>query len=229
MILQVPETLIGTAIGTAMLPTLSELAAKQDWEAFKSAITRAIRVLAALTLPIAAILALWLRPFIALAFGFDAPGTALIHLVTAAFLAGLLAHSVIEVEARAFYSMQNARLPLFASLVTLIVFLAGGILLTPRWGAAGIALAVTIAFTVEMVLLGYLLHRTTGWSPRVGGYLLRGLAAGLASAGLFWLAATFLPSAAPLNSLPAALAGMLISVLIALLTTRPALRELLHL
>ena len=33
--MQVPETLLGTAIATAMLPTLAEFAARQDWISFR--------------------------------------------------------------------------------------------------------------------------------------------------------------------------------------------------
>ena len=40
MIMQVPETLIGTAIGIALLPTLSELASKQDWEGLRDTIEK---------------------------------------------------------------------------------------------------------------------------------------------------------------------------------------------
>jgi len=229
MILQVPETLIGTAIGTALLPTLSEMAARQDREAFKDTITRAIRVLTGLTIPIAAILALWLRPWIALAFGFDSAGTNLIHLVTAAFLAGLLAHSVIEIEARSFYSMQNARLPLLASLLTLAVFLAAGSLFTSKWGAGGIAISVSLAFTVEMVFLGVLLTKHIGWSPRMGNFLLRGLVVVLATSIMYILGITFLPSHSPLTSLPVSLCGMSASVLVSFWVLRPTLRELIRL
>src|SRR5204862_3382855 len=52
MIMQVPETLIGTAIATAMLPTLAELAARADWAGFRSTIEHALRVLISLTIPI---------------------------------------------------------------------------------------------------------------------------------------------------------------------------------
>ncbi len=78
MIFQVPETLIGTAIGTAMLPTLSELAASQQWTAFRRTVENAIRVLVALTLPIAAVLSFGLHPLLSLAFGFDDAGTDLL-------------------------------------------------------------------------------------------------------------------------------------------------------
>ena len=57
MIMQVPETILGTAIATAMLPALSELAARGDWAEFRSTIERALRVLISLTIPIAAVMA----------------------------------------------------------------------------------------------------------------------------------------------------------------------------
>ena len=40
MIMQVPETLLGTAIATALLPTLSELAARADWNGFRQTIEK---------------------------------------------------------------------------------------------------------------------------------------------------------------------------------------------
>jgi putative peptidoglycan lipid II flippase len=78
MIMQVPETLIGTAIGTALLPSLSEHAARADWEAFRSTVERAVRVLVAVCLPVAAILASVLHPLVRAIFGLNETGTALV-------------------------------------------------------------------------------------------------------------------------------------------------------
>jgi len=72
MIMQVPETLLGTAIATAMLPTLAEYAAREDWTEFRLAIERALRVLIALTIPVAAVLAAGVNPLVRAVFGFDA-------------------------------------------------------------------------------------------------------------------------------------------------------------
>ena len=51
---QVPETLMGTAIATALLPTLANLAAEDEQQAFKDTIERSLRVMIALSLPITA-------------------------------------------------------------------------------------------------------------------------------------------------------------------------------
>src|SRR5687768_6580344 len=71
MIMQVPETLLGTAIATAMLPTLSQFASREDWSGFRLAIEKALRILIALTIPVAAVMAAGINPLVRAAFGFD--------------------------------------------------------------------------------------------------------------------------------------------------------------
>ncbi len=222
MIMQVPETLLGTAIGTALLPTLSEFAVKQQWSEFTRVISRAVRILTALTIPIFIILSLGLRPLISLAFGFDAAGTDLILNVSRAFLFGLIAHSIIEVGVRSFYSIQNAKIPLLASAVTIIVFLIFGNLLVNRFGAVGIAASVTIAFSVEMVLIMILLIRrfrfNIGIVPTLSRAILASIAGSAVLIGLsLWL---------PINPVLLALVSMGSAAIIAIFFINKDIREL---
>ncbi len=135
MIMQVPETLIGTALGTALLPTLAEYASQEKWQSFWQSVQKSVHYLAALTIPAALIISLGLTPLVKLAFGFDDTATLLVMSATTAYLAGLLAHSLIEVGARAFYARLNARIPLMASGVTLVAFLVFGIPFANRSGS----------------------------------------------------------------------------------------------
>ena len=222
MIMQVPETLLGTAIGTALLPTLSEFAVKQQWSEFTRVISRAVRILTALTIPIFIILSLGLRPLISLAFGFDAAGTDLILNVSRAFLFGLIAHSIIEVGVRSFYSIQNAKIPLLASAVTIIVFLIFGNLLVNRFGAVGIAASVTIAFSVEMLLIMILLIRrfrfNIGIVPTLSRAILASIAGSAVLIGLsLWL---------PINPVLLALVSMGSAAIIAIFFINKDIREL---
>jgi len=153
MILQVPETLIGTAIGTALLPTLSEQIAKGEKTQFVHTIQNVSRILIALALPSAIILSVVLEPFLDFAFGFDAAGVQLMANTTRAFLAGLLGHVFIELGARVFFAQQNAKIPLIGSAINLILFLAAGIILDTLMGAPGIALADAIAFSGQALFL----------------------------------------------------------------------------
>jgi len=191
MIQQVPETLIGTAIGTALLPTLSEHFSTEQKAAFSETIQKAVKVLTALTLPIAAVLAVGLRPLLGLAFDFGVEGTRLLSWVTAAFLLGLLGHSLKEVGARAFYARQNALVPLITAAVNLALYILLGALLYQPLGASGIALTDSLVFTFEAVLLLLLLNRKM--VPRVQlestwlRTLLAACTAGLVTAGLLWI------------------------------------------
>ena len=153
MILQVPETLIGTAIGTALLPTISELIAKKEFQEFKDTINRVVRVLIALAIPSAVLLSLSLPPFLGFAFGFDTAGTNLLLWVTRAFLVGLLGHCLLELGSRAFFAQQNAVIPMAAAGLNLVVYILSGIILITPLKAIGIGLADAIGFTSQALFL----------------------------------------------------------------------------
>ncbi|NPV42216.1 MAG: hypothetical protein HPY72_12870 [Anaerolineae bacterium] len=153
MILQVPETLIGTAIGTALLPTISELFARGEQEKFNETVRRTKQVLIALAVPSAILLAVVLRPFLEFAFGFDNQSTTILMAVTRAFLAGLLSHCLLELGSRIYFARQNALIPFAGSAVNLVVYILCGAWLSAPLGAAGIALADAAAFTAQTLFL----------------------------------------------------------------------------
>jgi putative peptidoglycan lipid II flippase len=158
LFMQVPETLIGTAIGTVLLPTISEQVARENMEAFRQSLNRAMRIILALTIPVAVLVAVGIRPLVGL-LGFDTAGTDMVVWVTRGFLVGLMGLSLIEVASRAFYAQQNALIPLGASFITMVTFVILAIVFGYTLGAPGIALANGLAFTGEAVLLWYLLNR----------------------------------------------------------------------
>jgi putative peptidoglycan lipid II flippase len=207
MIFQVPETLIGTTIGTALLPTLSEQAARQEREEFFASVQRAVRVLIAITLPVAVILSFGLRPLLLLAFDFDPAGTDLLTWVTRAYLAGLVGQSLVEVAVRSFYARQNALIPLLGAGFTFAVYVLVGSQLYRLVGAAGISLTDSIAFTAEAVLLLLILNRRLVRSLQVGGSLLRGLLAATAGGAVVWLGMTLMADWNPLLQSLISLAG----------------------
>jgi putative peptidoglycan lipid II flippase len=179
LIMQVPETLIGTAIATALLPTIAEHFARRDDAAFEAVVARAGRILLVLTLPVAVVLSVALRPLVQLAFDFDPRGTELVVWAARAYLAGLVGHSLLEVAARAFYARQNARPPMAAAALGAGIFILASLTLYRPLEAAGIALANSVAFTVEAIFLLILLARAFPATLRVGAHLMR---AGVASA-----------------------------------------------
>ena len=227
MIMQVPETLIGTAIATALLPTLAENATRQDWESFRQTIEKAIRILIALTIPITTVLATGLRPLVAVVFGFDASGTEMLTWTTRVYLLGLAGHTVLEVAARAFYARKDAIRPLIASVLNTVAFIGMGILMVNNFfwlGAPGIAI-VELAFTGEALLLIFWLNRRLKSPISLDSTFIRALIGGLLGGALTYTVIIFLPGSPFLT----ASIGMLAGVLLALPFMIKELRSLLNL
>jgi putative peptidoglycan lipid II flippase len=226
MVQQVPETLIGTAIGTAILPTLAEQVARKDWEMFRSILERAIRVLVALTIPVAVILAVGMRPLLVLAFGFDAEGTDLLLWVARGFLVGLMGHSLLEVAARSFYAQQDAITPLVGAAINVTIYITLGSLLFRPLGAPGISITDSIAFTIQAFFLLTMLLRKPFLKFNVKGTVLRVFPGALAAFAVI-LAVQFAGSEA--SSMVIGLAGMTAGSLIVLPFIWPEIRVLLRL
>lgn len=216
LIMQVPETLIGTAIGTALLPTLSEQIARGERDLFYQSLNRTIRVIVAITVPLAVLVAVVVQPVISI-LGFGPEDTDLVAWTARAYLVGLMGHSLLEVATRSFYARQDARTPLIAAGLMFGIFIILAPILANRLGAPGIGLANAIAFTGEAVFLLALLSRQFrgvfnlgSASIRVlGGTLIAGAAAYAVITGLFM--PQFVPAEAGLlpNLLLSAAAGLL--------------------
>lgn len=182
LIMQVPETIIATALGIAILPTLAEHFARGDDAGLEARVSNAIRALLALNIPAAILLMIVIRPLVQLAFGFDPRGTELVVWAARAYLVGLVGHSLLEILARSFYARQNARTPLLASALNAAIFIPLSILLFRPLGASGIGLSNSLAFTFEALFLLVILARSLPRILKQGGVLAR-TAAGTALAG----------------------------------------------
>lgn len=180
LFMQVPESLIGTSLGTALLPTLSEQISRGETEKFHRTLGKTIRVILSLTVPAAVILAVNIGPLLSV-LSFDAAGQELVLWTVRAYLVGLIGHSLLEVAARTFYAQKDARTPLITAGLTFGLFLILGAFLAPRLGAPGIGLANSLAFSAEAGLLFGLYYRKLPRIPRLGNTLLRvGAGTGLA-------------------------------------------------
>lgn len=161
-LLQLPETLIGTALATVLLPTFADLVARNLRVELKQLLQRAVVGLLALTLPVTAIGWLVLPWAVRLVFqgeAFTEQNAVLVVWATQLYLLGLAGHSLKEITARTFYALQDARTPVFTALLMLVTFIILSTLLTPYIGFAALALANSIAFTLEAVVMLLILRR----------------------------------------------------------------------
>ncbi len=158
-IMQVPETLVGTAIAIALLPTISEIFARRELDVFKNTINLTIRVILSLTLPMAVLISIGIRPLVEVAFSTDAAGTEMVVTATRLYLMGLVGHALLEIGSRSFYAQQNAVIPLIAAAANSIVYIIGANVFSRLYGFAGIAATNSVVFTIEAIVLLVLLAR----------------------------------------------------------------------
>ena len=216
MIMQVPETLIGTAMATAMLPTLAELASNQNWDGFRQTIEKALRVLISLTLPIAAILAAGIHPLVRAVFRFNEFDTALLTWTSRAYLLTLTGYALQETLSRVFYARQEPWTPLFSILRRLSVYLLIGFLAVTRFryiGAPAIAFAETAA-TVEAIFLYIWLNKRLPNKVTVSSALVKGLIASLIGAVAAYSLALMLPGGAVVTALIGLFVGGILALVI---------------
>ncbi len=211
MFQQLPETLIGTAIGTAILPSLSLYISRKDYERYRSVIRSACRIAAALSLGSAAVMAVGLGPLIQTLLGFDAGQTELMMWTLRGFLAGLVGHCLLEIANRAYYAQEEARIPLLGTIFNVLLYIGCGLLLYKRLDAPGISLTDSIAFTAQAVMMLLLLarsHKAVKTAPApidIWGTVLRAALGALCAGGVCFAMIRFLPAGA----LAASIAGMI--------------------
>lgn len=206
---QVPETLIGTAIATALLPTLSGLAAEGDQKAFKDTLERSLRVMIALSLPLTIIISLVSLPLIQVAFGFSLGDAQMILWATQGYMIGLLGHSIVEVGVRAYYARQNAAVPMLVSFIGLVVYIGLAVALMGPLAAGGIALANSLSYSLQALILALTLNKRLPERFKVGPSFLRGLIGAVLGGAVTWLIfqGLNLPVSALLLALGGAIAG----------------------
>ena len=153
MFQQLPETLVGTALGTALLPSLSLFITERDAERFAAAFSKTVRLIIALTFGIAVIMSVGLAPIVAFALKSDGETTGMFMRTLAGFLAGLTGHCLLEVANRSFYAQQDAASPFFATVLNFGLFIGFGYLLSRTIGVAGISFSDSLSFTVQALVL----------------------------------------------------------------------------
>lgn len=155
-LMQFPETIIGTALGLTVFPTLAELANVGDRESLRRTASWALRLVLALAIPAGVGLVLMGRPFTALFFQrgeFDATATGRVYHALQFFALGLVAHSALEVVSRLFYAQRDMWTP-FAAVVGGLVLNAGvGWLLLPVLAHGGLALSNGLGALLQLVCL----------------------------------------------------------------------------
>ena len=162
-LLQIPIGVIGVPLGVVLFPSLSRGAAIGDHEEFVGLLTRSMRLLAVVMIPVGVLAAVLRVETVAILFGQFDPGTIRVTADTLlGFLPGLPAHALIAVLARAFYARQDTLTPVLVAVATVVVNTTLAAILVGPLGLPGLAIAIAVAAWLEAAALTLLLRRREG-------------------------------------------------------------------
>lgn len=223
-IMQVPQTLLGTSIATAILPTLSELFSSEAFDAMKEKIERAAQVMLALTIPVAIVGSVVLYPAVSAFLGLGEVETMRVVNVSRIFLIGIVGHSVVELFVRSFYAMQKPKYPLIGAVLTLVMFILFGITLPNFIQERGIVLANTLAYSIQAIVLLVMLNDKLTSKLELLPSFLRALLAAAAGGALAFVVLNYTPRFA--NTLIGAVLAAVTGLAIGAVVIRKDLLEL---
>lgn len=161
-LLQLPIGVIGVPLGVIVFPSLARELTRGSVDEYVRLLTRAIRLIIFVMVPITGIAIVLRRQIVTLLFGygrFDAEAIATTADTFLLFLVGLTAHASIAIVARAFYARRDTRTPVFAAMFAVAVNSILAVILSGPLGLPGIALAIAIGAWLEGVVLLAILRR----------------------------------------------------------------------
>lgn len=162
-LVELPLGVIGIAIATVVLPTLSAEVAKKDDAAFRDSLHWAVRMVLLLGVPAAVALAVLAVPILSTLFYY---GAMTAHDVTRsaaslmAYSGGLVAFMLVKVLAPGFFSRQDMKTPVKIALVALVANMVFNLLLIWPLAHVGLALATTLSAWLNAALLAIGLHKS---------------------------------------------------------------------
>jgi putative peptidoglycan lipid II flippase len=160
-----PIGLFGVSIAAASTPAFSRFAAAGDTEHMRRTIASAIGLMLVLNVPATLGLMVLAQPIVALIFEhgrFTAADTAATARALQFYAIGLVAYSVVRIVSPAFYAMRLSRIPVMASIVSVVTNVTLNYMLVRTMGYSGLALGTSAAALVNAGLQAALLRKHIG-------------------------------------------------------------------
>ena len=220
-LMQLPLGIFGVAVATVTLPLVSRSAAVGNTAEFRSALAHSIRLVLLLTIPAAIGLIILAEPIIRLIYEhgrFTAEATRQTAGALRFYAIGLAGYSADKVLAPAFYALNKRYLPMMVAFTSIVVNFSLNWFLTfyMQWGHRGLAFSTSVVAITNFFFLYSMMRYFTGRLET--GVMVRTLVklllAGVALAGICWLASTFFFSTHPHAPIWANLIAMLTTIAI---------------
>jgi len=153
---QLPLGIIGIALSTAILPTLSKFVGSENKEGADRIQSDAIELAMLLTIPAAVALAICAEAFVTMIFAggrFDLSDAEVTGNVLATLVLGLPAYVLVKVLVPNFYARADTRTPVVAAFISLAVFIAATIFFLEDYGVIGVAFASVVGAWINVGFL----------------------------------------------------------------------------
>lgn len=170
-LMEFPAGLLGVALGTILLPSLSRHYTSNSNDEYSKLLDWGLRLTVMLTLPAAVALALLAAPLISTLFyhgEFSANDVLMTRNALIAYSVGLLGLILIKVLAPGFYARQNIKTPVKIAALTLVVTQLLNLAFIIPLQHAGLALAISLGAWFNASLLYYKLRSYQIYQPQPG-------------------------------------------------------------
>lgn len=188
---QFPLGVLGISLATAIFPVMSAEAARKDFDALWRTISRGLRGAVFVAVPATVGLILVARPLVAAVFGHGEfaksnENTEWTACTLSFYALGLSGYFCQQIATRAFYSMQDSKMPAFTAMVAVFANIVLNLTLIWFMGTAGLALSTAICSYLQVVILVFVLRVRFGHSLLDG--LLTTVAKTIIATAFMWLA-----------------------------------------
>ena len=161
-LMELPQGIFGLSLATYLLPALSGLFAEKKYDDFRTTIAQAAGYIIFINLLATVVLLALGEPMVRLLFergSFDEVATQRTTLALLALSPGLIAFSMVNILARAFYAAGDTTTPMKISVFCLALNVVATAALVWSLREIGMGLANTLTSTINAVLLAYALRR----------------------------------------------------------------------
>ena len=194
---QLPIAIFIASFITIIYPSLAEFAAKRQMDEYKKSFKQGVSIILFFFLPIAVVFIAYGGEIISLLYQrgeFDHQSAEMTYEALFYFTLGLVPMALRELFNKAFYCLQNTKTPMMIGIAAICSNILFNFLLVGPLGLGGLALSITLASFVQVILLYLYLRRAVEGVSLPYGSILKILLAGGVMWGVFLLCQQVLPA-----------------------------------
>ena len=175
-LMEFPTGVLGVALGTILLPSLSKAYASKDEGEYGQLLDWGLRLTFILAAPAAVALAILATPLVSTLFfygKFTPVDVAMTQQALIAYSVGLLGMILVKILAPGFYARQNIKTPVKVAIFTLVLTQLMNVVFVYglHLNHAGLALALGLGACANAALLYYHLRKSKLYQPQAGWWV----------------------------------------------------------